>query len=216
MKMRNLCLIYDSGVTNNEKMIIVNTLAKAAKIFGNRKFINLGKDPMLNGNKRISADMIVARSTRVKIGQYGAQYDAGDIWQQVFDCPKQQKSHFYCLFVTSKDITVKLSQKYLNFCFGYTLGNIAIISTARTKDLSDGDRNVMLTGLIMHELGHAFGLAMGGRSNSENNLGVHCTNPNCVMNQGLIRKDLINNFRRAFKKGCYCEQCWEQARLTFD
>jgi predicted Zn-dependent protease len=69
-------------------------------------------------------------------------------------------------------------------------------------------------GVYLHELGHMFGAAPRGRTNTEENLGSHCLNDYCVMQQKLtvpafsehdnkiasrIENDLLDSW--------FCEQC---------
>ncbi|MBR3138331.1 hypothetical protein IKG41_03275 [Candidatus Saccharibacteria bacterium] len=213
-----ICMMYE-GIKDNEKRIIIDTLVKASKIY-DRKLMNLGRKPRLNSHEEnIDTDMIIARSKRVvQLGAYGPRYDAEDIWYQISNSEKMKRNPFLAVFFTTKDITVKMGGRYLNFCYGYTAGNVVIISLTRIRGLEEPYKKLMIEGLIMHEIGHAFGLCLGGRSNTENNFGIHCTNPGCVMNQGLSEKELIYIFKEAFKDyhRCYCPQCMEQAKLVYN
>ena len=210
--MRPLYLIYDSKVSQFERMVAEKTIKEAAVIFNNRKWYDLGDEPVLN-NTKAPADVFVNHAEIVRINKYGPQRDAFEIWQEINRCRRMRMEPFVCVFITSQDLTVEMSDRYLNYCFGYTFGNITIISTARIKDMKQKDEAIMIEGLIMHELGHIFYLTSGNREHTERKLGLHCTNPGCVMKQGLTREELYRNFKEAkAMHRYYCPECARQAK----
>lgn len=112
------------------------------------------------------------------------------------------------ILATDKDL---YSDK-TNYCLGATTNyygkNIVIISQKRIEYF---DHLIIST---THELGHVFGAASKNRKNTEENLGIHCTNPNCVMQQKINLNESIKYARRIytlFKIGClpslFCKDC---------
>ncbi|MBR2299094.1 MAG: hypothetical protein IJ870_00785 [Alphaproteobacteria bacterium] len=83
------------------------------------------------------------------------------------------------ILVTKKD----LYARGLNYCLGYSQENaFSIVSTARFIKGNEFDLEGFKT-VLMHEFGHCIGLAKEGRAHTEENLGSHCTNTGCIMQQ---------------------------------
>lgn len=98
----------------------------------------------------------------------------------------------------------------LNWCFGgyVPLSNgedFIIISTAR---ITERDH---LFDILAHEIGHMYGAAHEGRSNTYEHLGSHCINDLCVMRQNDNVQDSVAYSRRrhALDSPTYCHQCAE-------
>jgi len=95
-----------------------------------------------------------------------------------------------------------------NWCFGgfngteYGLGYI-LVSAARMKD------EVMAEQIFQHELGHMFKAPHEGRSNSVEQLGLHCTNDLCTMQQKMTVRDALKYAHQIKDAGAplYCPQC---------
>ena len=82
------------------------------------------------------------------------------------------------------------------------LGYITL-STARLQD------EIHARDLVRHEIGHMFNAPKEGRTNTYENLGLHCKNRLCVMQQKDTVPDSIKyTHKRARKKAqTYCTQC---------
>ena len=96
-----------------------------------------------------------------------------------------------------------------NFVIGVGYPGIGTaISTSRFHGLKDRKKYECIKTMIMHELGHAFGLIRNGRTrNVENSLGPHCTN-RCTMRQGLsLPDDWIKMSQDRLKHGALCGTC---------
>lgn len=66
--------------------------------------------------------------------------------------------------------------------------------------------------VALHELGHMFGAAKEGRSNTFESQGSHCSNL-CVMNQSLTYNDTLRLYTQLARKGRqFCPQCQEELR----
>ncbi|MBU1974452.1 MAG: hypothetical protein KKH52_03600, partial [Nanoarchaeota archaeon] len=101
----------------------------------------------------------------------------------------------------------------LNWCFGgyqhYLGKDFVTISTARIQD------EAHLFHIFAHELGHMYGAAFRGRSNTREELGFHCLNDLCVMQQQLSVKESASYAHRRLKSKAptYCHQCQDDLRI---
>jgi len=96
----------------------------------------------------------------------------------------------------------------LNWCFGgFTPAAVGLgyvlISSARVDD------DFQARDIIRHELGHMFGAPSGGRKNTYDSLGLHCSNNLCVMQQKLSVPESIRyaHIRRKTRAPAYCRDC---------
>lgn len=212
ISLKPIFLMYDNGVDQLERKAADEAVKKAAKIFQNRPAFTLGNLVKVDGYE-IPIDSLVQNSPILRQTAYGNQIDVDGVHSAVFNSKLHKNSPFIGVVLTSKDLTAKFGRNYLNFCFGYTFGDVTIQSVARFRDMSDKNRETMIEGVILHELGHVFNLAGDrSRSHTEYNLGMHCTNLGCVMNQGLTREAMLEHFRMAKKMGrIYCPQCMLEA-----
>lgn len=100
----------------------------------------------------------------------------------------------------------------LNFGFGaytpYNGKDYTILSMARIQNINQ------LFDLFAHEIGHMYGAASPGRSNTEENLGSHCLNDLCVMQQKNSVKEAIEYANKRHRAGAmaYCPQCENELR----
>ena len=100
----------------------------------------------------------------------------------------------------------------LNWCFGES-GNLnnqnyIVVSTARIENERE------LQDWMCHELGHMYGAARKGRSNTIEALGSHCTNDLCVMQQKVSVKEAreYTKMRELLNAPTYCPQCQNDLR----
>ena len=97
-----------------------------------------------------------------------------------------------------------------NWCFGgfcpteYGLGYL-MVSAARFED------DVLARQVLRHEFGHLFGAPSKGRSNTVEELGLHCTTDLCTMQQKLSVAEAKKSALQIEKAGSfpYCPQCTE-------
>ena len=97
-----------------------------------------------------------------------------------------------------------------NWCFGgfcptkYGLGYL-LVSTARFED------NTLAKQVLHHEIGHMFGAPSEGRTNTIEELGLHCTNDLCAMQQKITVSEARKYAHKIEKKDLfpYCLQCTE-------
>lgn len=97
----------------------------------------------------------------------------------------------------------------LNWCFGmysYRGGHdVVALSTYRMQSFAH------FQDLLAHELGHMYGAAPQGRTNTIESLGPHCNNQLCVMQQKLTVSDSLAHvdLRRRMRAPFFCTQCQE-------
>lgn len=164
----------------------------------------------------------------IRTTEYGVQRNAKQILKAAEELLGVNNQHI--VFITVDDITCECKEResgYLNFCFGLASeGNNAIVSVARFRDLPIYEQKDMLSGMIMHEIGHIFGVAMNPkRRKTEYNRGRHCTCDRCVMQQGntleKMRLNLLGaaNNPKSYRNPCrkyYCRLCARDIKKTLN
>jgi len=132
---------------------------------------------------------------------------------QALHMTDEMKSRYKAGKVIILDNDLYSGDKDCNFFFGgfsqapSSLGYITL-STARVSTMPQA------RDLIRHEFGHMFGAPSDGRTDTEQNLGLHCLNPLCVMQQ----KDTVDEAvryaeqRARMNAGTYCGQCEQDIR----
>ncbi|MBN1924016.1 MAG: hypothetical protein JW791_04640 [Nanoarchaeota archaeon] len=115
----------------------------------------------------------------------------------------------------------------INWCFGTSTGCYETDNLGRRvneRDYIIGSKSRMqsfgeLVFLFAHEMGHKFGAAPSGRRNTVENLGSHCTNNNCIMQQNVNLNEAIRYAQRLYKKlergeidSLFCNQCGQDLR----
>ncbi|MBO6281486.1 MAG: hypothetical protein J6N49_03025 [Alphaproteobacteria bacterium] len=93
----------------------------------------------------------------------------------------------WSVLITKQDLYGTLSNgQKLNFCLGVSHENEhSIISTARFVDRNGILDTEEFKTVVMHEFGHLIGVTREGRVHSNEQLGAHCTNEGCLMQQRL-------------------------------
>jgi|GEM_PF-1662303 predicted Zn-dependent protease len=110
------------------------------------------------------------------------------------------------------DVVIVQSDMYsdgTNFVVGLAqTGMGAVISTDKFQSLDQVTQTECIKTVVMHEVGHVFGLIPETRvSHVENCLGRHCTN-RCIMRQGLrLPDDWIRMTYDRFQRGALCWEC---------
>lgn len=107
--------------------------------------------------------------------------------------PWQKNEQHYDIVFLKADIGD--NDPNLNFMCGFAVPrHMAIASTARFTELALEEQAECFKTLVIHEVGHMFGLPGDRRtSHVTHSLGKHCTNRKCVMRQGLtVPHDWIN------------------------
>jgi len=165
-------------------------------IYKNASVIYAGSTPIsgISGSYFTNAGSII-RTT----AEYGTQRDAGRMIGKIFE--KLRRDGRRVVFFTTSDITRYSGDSgYLNFVFGCTDPTGIVISMARFKQYPLETQMIILSGLVMHEIGHVFNVAGDTmRANTVYNIGMHCTDECCVMQQGLTAEQIRKNFSRTWK-----------------
>jgi predicted Zn-dependent protease len=138
-------------------------------------------------------------------GQYQADAHAmidrmvREVWAERVTKPR------YELLVT----TIDLYAPDLNFLFGVSIHQLAcVLSFKRFREAGVLATEAAKT-VLMHELGHTFGLPAEKRTESiEESLGRHCTRPGCIMRQGLSLEESMKITRDRLRLGKpLCDLC---------
>ena len=213
-------VMYDSGVDTLEERAILDGLM-ATKCYSHmRREIRLINSEAWSNEDCSPADWYVDRARKIYRNKIGyTQLDADHLLDLLANEPWQKtEPHIDVLFV-SQDLTARDGEDWLNFVFGIADGRITVQSVARYREINDPfERAMAIKTVVQHELGHVFGMAADlNRSNTEYKLGPHCTNPGCVMRQGLSVSEWVRHARESYSAGMiYCPQCLADAeRATF-
>lgn len=187
-ELRPIYLIYDSDVSKNEWCQAYQAVIVAAIIFGKRRCDTLNDRPRLNKTKS-RASCIASRATEVRNGKFGPQRDASDICKIIGSSRRmREEDPFICVYVTSQDITYRYNGEYLDFHYSYSSPDdyTIVLSVARLRHRGKVDEALLIRGILLHEFGHLFDIVDHGKENTEYSIGLHCTNPGCIMNQTLL------------------------------
>lgn len=88
----------------------------------------------------------------------------------------------------------------------------SVQSIKRFRDYPSGHQRLFIQRTLFHELAHLFDLAKTpGRTNTEDRLGIHCTNPRCALRQTSGIRDLLRFSKEELnKEDPFCPQCREE------
>lgn len=167
--------MWDSGVNGLEAQAICAALEEQNKLFPGLDITIYGASAWCKGGYS-SADWYINKTMRVS-RPFGEQLNADHLLGLVNNEPWQKAEPHIDIVITSQDLTAFDCDDWHNFVFGEADGRVTVQSVARLRQLSDTDRYLAIEAVIHHELGHIYGLAAdASRSNTEYNLGPHCTN----------------------------------------
>ena len=130
---------------------------------------------------------------------------------------KRRKNGWHIL-MTHHDLYGKNEKgQLLNFCFGLSRENaFSVVSTNRFVDKNNRLHLENFKTLVQHEFGHILGLTVPRRTNTYEQLGLHCLNNHCVMNQQMFGNLAEMTEARLTRKRAglppICPNCIEQGR----
>lgn len=209
-------VMWDSGVDALEERAIVDGLVGALSCIGARREVRIFGSKAWSEGSYSSADWYVSHTRRLRRSDGNVQLDADRLLDLLAGEPYQKaEPHIDVMFV-SQDLTARDGEQYLSFVFGIASGRLTVQSVARYRDVTNQfERMMAIRMVIQHELGHVFGMAADlRRSNTEYDLGPHCTNRGCVMRQALTVYDWIRHAQDSQQAGMvYCPQCLADAKL---
>ena len=205
----NINIMYDNNLDDIERSAIRDAAETLVRLGFNQKIRIFGSQKWSEGNYS-SAEWYLDHAEKIRRPDGSIQINASSINDLMSGEPWQRSDPHIDIMITSRDLTARSGTGYLNFCFGAARGRFITSSIARYRNLFDGDRYLATKAVILHELGHVFNLAGIHRTNTEENLGPHCTNPKCIMRQGLNVPIWVNHAREsAATNQWYCPQCLE-------
>ena len=219
--MLEIHVMHDSGIDGLEEQAIRDALEEFLRIFPEREILFFGDGAWSIGDYS-SADWYVKRAQQIYQKSVGhVQLNADYLLDLILREPWQDVPHIDVM-LTSHDLTATDDGgRFLNFVFGLTHRAATVQSVYRFRpgaaSLSDEDRYLAIKMLIHHELGHIFLMAADpNRSHTEESLGEHCTNPGCVMRQGLSVPEWVQHARESYDMGMvYCPQCLADAAAVW-
>ena len=209
-------VMYDSGLDCFEEDGVKEALDELSKLFPQIPITNFAKKPWTSKREPYSsADWYVVNTPSIR-GNYGNYQLDGDCLLRLIEKePWQAANPHIDVFITSEDMTVRDNGSLLNFVFGVARGRVTVQSVARYRDLFDFQRKLCTKAVVLHEVGHIFGMAADlNRSHTEYLLGPHCTNYGCVMRQGLTVHDWAEHAYQAHVHGPYCPECLSDAKKS--
>ena len=126
----------------------------------------------------------IEKDGRIKVN---GQISIDALYRDLLTDPYAKKIPQIQVLLTKHDLYGTQSNgRLLNFCLGVSEENaFSVISTARfIKPNGRFDQEGFKT-VVMHEFGHAIGLTRRGRKNTYEQLGSHCADENCIMQQQM-------------------------------
>jgi predicted Zn-dependent protease len=143
---------------------------------------------------------------------WGPQLDAGRLAETVNSV--HNSGAYWHVFLCNRD----LYQEGDGWVFGSTIADvISVLSVARFMNprLADSQREIAVTRLLAHEVGHLLGLVE--RSHDVVNLyGLHCTNV-CIMRQALTPLRWIKSALEETERGIdFCSACTHEMSERWD
>ena len=194
----NYLMLDSSIVDTEEEKIILTGLLEFKKLFPG---VNISLS-------HSSADKLVKKARRIRHSSRHTQIDANSLLEVVHNCSPSQITE---VLFTTED----LATEETNFCFGATWlgGRCTVQSTHRYRGLNSQDRELVIKGVLHHELGHILGMAANlSRSHTEDKLGPHCADWNCIMHQSMNVNEAVRIARGARAHGrIYCPLCLADA-----
>ena len=199
-----LIKLYDGTTNQNNGIILKRALAELARF----QRVHITPTP---GLIDISGYNLVQRLAAESTHQGRRQVHVGELLNKfksipaVVNEPERQN-----IILLEQD----LYSDGLNWCFGgyqqHAGVDFVTVSTARIQD------DIHLFHILAHELGHMYGATYQGRSNTEQNLGSHCTNDLCVMQQQLTVADSVRYAHRRMNSNAptYCRQCGDNLKTS--
>lgn len=169
-----------------------------------------------------------ARQAAIREGRWQTrkQISITQLCQDLTDDPYRSQIPQWSVLVTKHDLYGHVTNQYgqrqrLNYCLGVSHENqFSIISIARFLDSNNRLDIESFKTVIMHEFGHLIGLTREGRVNTNEELGAHCSNVGCIMQQrmngdysDLTRLRLAA--KRLYNLPPICNDCIEEGNKFF-
>lgn len=198
-------IFCDSSITDSEREMIINAARLAAplygcgfRIHGEGEWNEITDDSIPKSCNEIISGASVNRK---------GQKNASSILDHMCEVLKAREKTGAMIIYTGEDLFLKKS-----WCFGAARvgGRVSVQSMRRFRDLSDEDKQAVVTRTLRHEVGHIHKCAADPkRKNTEQKHGMHCTMAGCTMRQTLSLKDLLIAARDEDSADCLCSLCRE-------
>lgn len=196
-------ILCDSTLSAVARMMISDAASEIDEIFSMCEVVNLDA---LNGkeiNQKTADAFLEGTFNEV------ARADATIILRRMKNAYNTFPNAEALVLFTAYDLWI--SSINAGWCFGAAAykSHVSVQSVFRYQSLPIMDQFRCIRRTLRHELGHAFNMAIDlNRSNTEDKLGPHCTNPGCSMRQAANLQELLMRANEEDRLGTYfCEDC---------
>ncbi len=131
--------------------------------------------------------------------------NASRILDLMVEVMKAREKKGAMIIFTGYDLSLKDT-----WCFGAARigGMVSVQSICRYRDLSEEEKQAVITRTLRHEVGHIHKCASDPkRANTEKKYGMHCTTKGCTMRQSPTLKDLLRHAKEEDPGNCLCKLC---------
>ena len=182
-------IMLEHGISDAQKQIVmqaINEMLSLANMKDRIEVKDFGvwrNNIWMAGNKLIpyqSVDWYVSEA----YDQSKKQIYGNSIVMNLLNEPWQKGQPHYDILILKRDLYFN----GYNFALGYAATDkLAISSVFRIEQWLPYDKYMhseVFKTIVMHEIGHMFGLVNSRRPDVEENHGLHCKQPLCIMRQG--------------------------------
>lgn len=171
-------------------------------------------------------DQAKQRAIREGRWQMRGQISIDKLCDDLTDDPYRSQIPQWSVLITKHDLYGHTynsagQKQRLNFCLGVSHEDkFSIISTARFIDRNNQLNIEGFKTVVMHEFGHLIGLTKEGRAHTNQQLGAHCINDGCIMQQRMDGDYTILTRQRLEAKRRYgappiCGDCIDEGNKFF-
>ena len=204
-------ILCDSTLSSTARMMVSDAAAEIGKIFPMCEVVN----PDAANEKEINRETVDAflEGTFNEV----ARADATIILRRMKNAYNTFPNAAALVLFTAYDLYI--SSINAGWCFGAALSksHVSVQSIFRYQSLPIMDQFRCIRRTLRHELGHTFGMVSDlSRTNTEDKLGPHCTNPGCSMRQSSTLQSLLKHATEEDRLGTYfCKQCFADMHNKF-
>ena len=186
--MRELLFLVDNRLPQELKDSVRDVAAEISTIFKGTRAIYHDSEFI----DKVAIRSFTYDTKSIGSTKHGIQRDARQMAELV---DKASRKEGRCtFFITIDDLAYRHPDNYdgIKSCLGFATETAIIISVARFRWYSIEDRKMILSDLIMHEIGHLHGVVGENEANCFN---AHCPSKYCVMHQSVSLAEFSKNFK---------------------
>ena len=198
-------IFCDKSVNDTERAMILKAAQLTAPIYGCRFSFDAGGSWASADIQGIftSCDDIMKEAPTDSEGRK----NASRILDMLSEAVKARDKNGAMIIFTAEDLFLGDT-----WCFGAARvgGRASVQSMRRFRELSDEDKQAVITRTLRHEVGHIHKCAADPkRRNTRKKYGMHCTTQGCTMRQSPNLKDLLKHAKEEDPKDPLCKYCRE-------